>query len=56
MVRGLCTSLAYPFAYHAANGFTSDQLFSCVWEAVKVIETIGLKVSFFTSDGVSPNR
>ena len=56
MVRGLCTSLAYPFAYYAADGFTSDQLFPCVWEADKMIETIGLKVSFFTSDGASPNR
>ena len=56
MVRGLCTSLAYPFAYYAANGFTSGLLFPCVWEAVNVIETIGLKVRFFTSDGASPNR
>lgn len=45
MVRGLCTSLTYSFVYYAANGFTSDQLFSCIWEAVKMIETIGLKVS-----------
>ena len=56
MVRGLCTSLEYPFAYYAANGFTSDQLFPCVWETVQVIETISLKVSFFTSDGALPNR
>ena len=48
-------ALACPFAYYAANGFTSDQLFPCVWEAVKVIETVGMKVSFFTSDGASPN-
>ena len=47
---------AYPFAYYAATGFTSDQLFPCVWEGFKVLETIGLKVVFFTCDGASPNR
>ena len=37
MVRGLCTSLAYLLAYFAANVFTNNQLFPCVWEARKVV-------------------
>ena len=56
MVRGIFTSLAYPFAYYAGQGFTSDQLYPCVWECVRALECINLKVLFFTSDGAAPNR
>ena len=38
------------------NLITSDQLFPLVWEAVKRLELIGLKVVFITCDGASPNR
>ena len=56
MVRGVFTSLVYPFVYYAGQGFSSDQLYPCVWESVRVLEAINLKVLFFTSDGASPNR
>ena len=56
MVRGVFTSLAYPFAYFADQGFSSDLLYPCVWQSVRVLEAINLKVLFFNSDGASPNR
>ena len=48
--------MAYPFSYFAGNGFTADQLYSCVIEATKVSEYLGFKVRAFTADGASPNR
>lgn len=56
MVRGVFTSLAYPFAYHAVQGFSSNQLYPCVWESVRTLEVINLKVLFFTNNGALPNR
>ena len=56
LVGGVFTSLAHPFAYYAGQGFSSDQLYPWVWESVRVLEAINLKVLFFTSHGVSPNR
>ena len=56
MVRGVFTSLTYPFVYHTVQGFSSNQLYPCVWESVRALELINLKVLFFTSDGASPNR
>lgn len=46
----------YPFGYFASLGFTSDQLYPCVWEATYVLEAIGFYVRAFISDGASPNR
>ncbi|XP_057290356.1 uncharacterized protein LOC130613056 [Hydractinia symbiolongicarpus] len=56
MVRGIVSSLVYPFGYFASLGFTSDQLYPCVWEATYVLEAIGFYVRAFISDGASPNR
>ena len=56
MVRGICTNLCYPFGYHASMGFTGDQLHPLVWEATRVLETIGFKVRAWVADGASPNR
>ena len=50
MVRGVFTSLAYPFAYYAGQEISSDQLYPCVWESVSVLEATNLKVMFFTSE------
>ena len=38
MVRGVFTSLSYPFAYCAGQGSSSDQLYPCVSESVRVLE------------------
>ena len=56
MVRGICSSLCYPFGYHAGLGFTVVQLFPLVWEATRVLECIGSKVCAWVCNGASPNR
>jgi len=56
MVRGLFTKLSYPFGHYASEGFTSDQLYPCILEAIDIIESIGLHVRALTADGASPNR
>ena len=40
----------------ATTGATADELYSIVWEAIKRIELLGLKVMSITCDGASPNR
>ena len=39
----------------ALKGFNSDQIFPCVWEAIGVLESIGLKVCACICDGATPN-
>ncbi|XP_065678109.1 uncharacterized protein LOC136093118 [Hydra vulgaris] len=56
MVRGLFTSLCCSFGYFASEGLRSDLLFSCAWEAIFVLESIGLKVRCIVADGSSQNR
>ena len=56
MVRGLFFKLNFPFAHFATTGVTADLLFPIVWEAIRLIESIGLKVICITADGASPNR
>ena len=41
--------------YHASPGFTGDQLFPVMWEATKVLESIGFKVRNWVCDGAAPN-
>ena len=56
LVRGIFIKLNFPYAHFATDGVTADLLFPIVWEAVRQIECIGLKVIFVTADGASPNR
>ena len=56
MARGLFKHFNFPIGYFASVGFNSDQLFPCVWEAVRVLECMGIKVRAFVCDGASPNR
>ena len=56
MVRGLCTSLEYPYAHFATTGAIADELYPIVWEAVRRTELCGLNVIAFTCDGASPNH
>ncbi|XP_033114326.1 uncharacterized protein LOC117114745 [Anneissia japonica] len=44
------------FGYCPTKGASSDELFSCLWEAVEYVETAGFRVRAFISDGASPNR
>ena len=55
-VRGILSKLCYPTGYHASTGFTGDQLFQLVWEATRILQTIGFKVRVWVCDGATPNR
>ena len=52
-VKSLSGNLNYSFAHFAIDGFTSYQLFPCVWEAVRVLESIGLRVLSYTLGSIS---
>ena len=56
MVRGLLTSLKFPYAHFSTDSLSGDQLFPIVWEAIERLERIGFKVIAVTADGASPNR
>ena len=56
MVRGMFTSLEFPYAHFATRGATADALYSLVWEVVQRLERCGLNVIAFSCDGASPNR
>ena len=56
MVRGICTTLQFPFVCVPTRDTTGEELSPIMWEAVKNIEECGLKVIAITADGASPNR
>lgn len=57
MVRGVTTTLEYPVAHlPCAKCITADFLFPLVWDAIRLLETIGFKVAASTCDGASSNR
>ena len=56
MVRGINFPLQFPIAYFAGTGFKGYQLFPVLWEAVRSLEYLDMKVWFVASDGAAPNR
>jgi len=56
IVRGLFTSVNFPYSHFATKSISADTLFPIVWEAVEHLEASGLNVIAFTSDGASANR
>ena len=56
MVRGVFVPMTFPYAEFATAGISADELFPLVWEAIKRLELLGLKVIFITCDGASQNR
>lgn len=56
MVRGLCSSLEYPYAQFATRSVTADSLFPIVWEYMQRLESSGFRVIALTCDGASSNR
>lgn len=56
MVRGLFFKLDFPYAHFGTSGVTAHQLFPIVWEGIRQVESVGLKVIFIIADGASPNR
>ena len=56
MVRGIFKHINFPTAYFPSNGFGSYQLYPCVWEAVRILKSVGFKVRGLVSDGSTANR
>ncbi|XP_065654090.1 uncharacterized protein LOC136080809 isoform X2 [Hydra vulgaris] len=57
MVRGITSSLKYVFGHFAsAGGLSSSQLYFTIWDGVRQLESVGLKVMAIVADGASPNR
>ena len=56
MVRGLLSSLNFPYASFPCSSLGGDQLYSIVWGAVRRLEACGFRVVAFTCDGASCNR
>lgn len=56
MVRGMFSSLQFPYAHFATQGITADSLYPLVWKAVECLEYCGFNVIAFCCDGASPNR
>ena len=56
MVRGMFSSLQFPYAHFATQGATAAALYPLVWEAVQRLEYCGFNVIAFCCDGASPNR
>ena len=56
MVRGIFKHINFPIAYFPTNGFGKLPVISCVWEAVRILESVGFEVRELVSDGASPNR
>ena len=54
MVRGISFKLDFPYAHFGTETATADILHPIIWEAVRQIESIGLKVICITADGASP--
>jgi len=56
MVRGIFSSLIYPFGFFATTGVTSSQLYACTMEAIRVLSALDFQVRALVSDGASTNR
>ena len=56
MVRGLFSSLQFPYAQFPCATLRGDQLFPLFWESVARLERYGVKVLGLTCDGLSANR
>ncbi|XP_065842085.1 uncharacterized protein [Oscarella lobularis] len=56
MVRGLTSSLRFPYAHFPSAGVTAVNLIDIVWEAVEQLEMCGFAVLGICCDGASSNR
>jgi hypothetical protein len=56
MVRGIFMKLEFPYANFPSQGVTGHTLYWLMWEAVRRLESINLKVIAFVCDGAKNNR
>ena len=45
MLRGLVKRIYFPVKYFSSRGFVSAQLFPTMWQAIRVLETVGFQVA-----------
>ena len=53
MVCGILFKLNFPYAHFDTRDATGGILFPIIWEAIRRLEAIGLKVLCITADGAS---
>jgi len=56
LVKGLLSSLCFPYAHFPCTDLSADLMYDLVWEAVLRLETCGFKVMGLTCDGLAANR
>lgn len=56
MVRGICSSLKFPYAQFPVRSPTGEILHPIAWQCVEHLEYLGFRVIAFVSDGASCNR
>ena len=56
MVRSICSKFELAFGHFPTRSANAEMLYDLVWEAVQILEGIGLKVIAITCDGASSNR
>ena len=56
MVRGIFTSISFPYFQLPCASISGDLIFDPFWEAVYRLERLGLQVVAATADGASTNR
>ena len=56
LVRGLFSSLQYPYAQFPCTALAGHQMYQPFWEAVGRLELCGFKVVGLTCDGLAANR
>ena len=56
MVRGLFSSLQFPYVQLPCSTISGDLLFDPFWETVFRLERVGMQVLAATADGASTNR
>lgn len=56
IIRGLTTSLRFPYLHFPTKGATALNLLDIFWDTVEQLEMIGLKVIAVSCDGARPNR
>ena len=56
MFRGLFFKFEFPLAHYPSKGCPGEMLYPIVWDAIRLVESTGLKVIAVTADGASSNR
>ena len=56
MVKGIFTSLEFPYAHFPTKGVKAEELHPLVWKAIMNLESCGFKYLVVTGDGASCNR